>query len=447
MHRRAIRRATAAALMLVVAATATTFAESVTADADVVLAGDQGTRDLGTARPGEDVLVDVTFRLDCSGTSHVDAGQLVRLTPGPRTVPFGGSFHVGTVLLIPSVGWPADGQDCPAGLTPVSVVHQITLTAPPTEGTDLRYVFSWTRSLVQPTTGDVGVLEGTNPSVTFILDVADNTPPALVLPADSTVEGDTTGGAVAAYDVSATDAEDAAAPTPICVPAVGDLLPLGTTTVACSATDSGGLQASGSFEITVVDTTAPVLAGMPADRSVTTADPTGATVTFPTPTASDVVDAGPAVQCAPASGSLFAVGSTTVTCTARDASGNRSSNSFDVDVTYVRPTAWSATWGEPVGSDGALFVANRGRTVPVKVELFADGVERSAGEAWLDVAACGGAVALRVPLDWDGARWTGHLDTGPLTGACQVVTASIDGHVAGSFRMELRGEAIAAKKH
>ena len=281
------------------------------------------------------MLVDVTFRLDCSGTSHVDAGQLVRLTPGPRTVPFGGSFHVGTVLLIPSVGWPADGQDCPAGLTPVSVVHHITVTAPATEGTDLRYVFSWTRSLVQPTTGDVGVLEGTNPSVTFILDVSDNTPPALVLPADSTVEGDTTGGATAAYDVSATDAEDATAPTPVCVPAVGDALPLGTTTVACSATDSGGLEATGSFDITVVDTTAPTLAGMPADRSITTAAAAGATVTFTTPTASDLVDAAPAVQCAPASGSLFPVGSTTVTCTARDASGNRSSSSFAVDVTYV----------------------------------------------------------------------------------------------------------------
>ena len=102
--------------------------------------------------------------------------------------------------------------------------------------------------------------------------------------------------------------------------------------------------------------------------------------------------------------------------------------------------------GEPVGSDGGVFVANRGRTVPVKVELFADGVERSSGEAWLDVGACGGAAALRVPLDWDGARWTGHLDTARLAGACQVVTASLDGHVAGSFRMELRGEAIAAKK-
>ena len=78
----------------------------------------------------------------------------------------------------------------------------------------------------------------------------------LTVPADQTVEGDTTGGWVAAYaGVSATDAEDDPDPTPICSPAAGEVLPLGTTTVACSVTDSGGRSDSGSFDVTVVDTT------------------------------------------------------------------------------------------------------------------------------------------------------------------------------------------------
>lgn len=299
MHRRAIRRAAAAAMVMIVAATATAFAESIVADADSVSTGDQATFDLGSALPNQDVRVDVTFRLDCSGTSHVDAGQSVRLSPGPRTIPPGGSFGVGTVVLTPGSGWPADGEACPTGLAGVTAVHRMIVTAPNALGTDLRYTFSWTRTLVPSTAGDAGVLQGTNPTVTFILDVVDNTPPVLHLPGDSTVEGDTIGGAVAAYGVSASDAEDVTAPTAACSPAVGALLPLGLSTVSCSVTDSGGLTTAGSFGITVVDTTAPTLAGMPADQQLTTGDPGGTSVVYTTPTATDVVDPDPAVVAPP----------------------------------------------------------------------------------------------------------------------------------------------------
>jgi hypothetical protein len=49
--------------------------------------------------------------------------------------------------------------------------------------------------------------------------------------------------------------------------------------------------------------------------------------------AADLVDGTVTPSCAPASGSVFAVGSTTVTCTARDTRGNQSSGSFTVTVT------------------------------------------------------------------------------------------------------------------
>ena len=448
MHRRVIRRAAAAAMMMIVAATTTAFAESIVADADSVSAGDQTTFDLGSALPNQDVPVDVTFRLDCSGTSHVDAGQSVRLSPGPRTIPPGGSFGVGTVVLTPGPGWPTDGEACPPGLAGVTGVHRMVVTAPNALGTDLRYVFSWTRTLVPSTAGDAGVLQGTNPTVTFILDVADNTPPALILPGDSTVEGDTIGGAVAAYGAaSASDAEDATPPTPACSPAVGAVLPLGPSTVSCSATDSGGLTTTGSFGITVVDTTAPTLAGMPVDQQLTTGDPSGSSLIYSPPIATDVVDPDPAVDCAPASGSPVPVGLTTVTCTATDDMGNSSSDSFLVDVAFVDPVAWSAMWGEPVATDGGALVANRGRTVPVKVEIFADGVEQTGGDVWLDIATCGGTGTLQTPLAWDGGRWTVHLDTGRLGGpGCYVATATIDGRAVGAFRLDLRGAATVTNR-
>ena len=90
--------------------------------------------------------------------------------------------------------------------------------------------------------------------------------------------------------------------------------------------------ASGAF---TADTEGPVLNGMPDDMVVETPSADGATVTYTPPTATDNEDPSPVVECAPASGSAFAVGTTTVTCQARDASGNTTSATFDVTVVWV----------------------------------------------------------------------------------------------------------------
>ena len=79
-----------------------------------------------------------------------------------------------------------------------------------------------------------------------------------------------------------------------------------------------------------VDTTQPVLT-VPADITTGAPGPGGTTVTFAV-TASDNWDSAPAVSCVPASGSTFAVGTTTVACTATDATGNAANGSFAVHV-------------------------------------------------------------------------------------------------------------------
>ena len=72
---------------------------------------------------------------------------------------------------------------------------------------------------------------------------------------------------------------------------------------------------------------------MPGDVTVDATSPSGATVDYTTATVTDLVDPSPAVACTPASGSLFAVGTTTVTCTATDTAGNTSAPlSFSVTV-------------------------------------------------------------------------------------------------------------------
>jgi Tol biopolymer transport system component len=78
------------------------------------------------------------------------------------------------------------------------------------------------------------------------------------------------------------------------------------------------------------DTIAPTLS-LPANPTMNATSPAGTVVSYAV-SASDDVDPSPVVSCAPASGSVFAIGETTVSCTATDASGNASSGSFTVKV-------------------------------------------------------------------------------------------------------------------
>jgi hypothetical protein len=277
-----------------------------------------------------------------------------------------------------------------------------------------------------------------------------NTPPVLSVPASFSAEGDTTGGWTADWSsVSATDAEDEPDPTPTCSPAAGMTMLVGTTTsVTCTVTDSGGASDSETFDVTVVDTTPPSLGTLPNDITVTTQDPAGRAVEFATPGATDIVDPAPSVACAPSSGDHFDVGTTTVTCTATDHSGRQASGTFSVTVVYDPPppppaATASAVWLEPVAGAGSTFVANRGRTIPVKVRLFVDDRERKSGVASLRLSACGGTTAVELPLTWNGGRWNVSLDTSAYPAACYTVEAWVDGSKAGSFTLELRGDTAA----
>ncbi|MEU1785511.1 VWA domain-containing protein [Streptomyces sparsogenes] len=82
--------------------------------------------------------------------------------------------------------------------------------------------------------------------------------------------------------------------------------------------------------ITVDDVTAPVVTV--DDRVVGATGKNGTKVDF-TATAEDTVDGELPVTCAPASGSLFPIGTTEVTCTATDSSGNTGSDTATFTVT------------------------------------------------------------------------------------------------------------------
>jgi len=159
----------------------------------------------------------------------------------------------------------------------------------------------------------------------------DGTAPSLTLPSNITTEATSPTGAAVNYSASAVDGVDGS-PSVSCSPTSGSTFGLGSTTVNCSASDAAGNSTSGSFQVTVQDTTPPALS-LPANINVSTAA-ASVIVTYTT-SASDAVDGPVPVICAPISGANFPVGSTTVNCSATDAHSNTSNGSFIVNVQNV----------------------------------------------------------------------------------------------------------------
>ena len=179
---------------------------------------------------------------------------------------------------------------------------------------------------------------------TFTVTVVDTTPPVLTLPANQTLEATSSAGATATFSATSFDLVDGSVAVS-CTPSSGSTFALGTTTVNCSATDAHDNTSSGSFSVTVVDTTPPVLT-LPADLTLEATSAAGATATF-TATASDLVDGSVAVVCAPPSGSTFALGTTSVSCSATDAHDNGSSGSFSVTVVDTTPPDITSVTADP----------------------------------------------------------------------------------------------------
>lgn len=162
---------------------------------------------------------------------------------------------------------------------------------------------------------------------------APNKPPVARC-ADRTVAADGTCHAPASIDDGSFDPD--AGDTIQCTQAPSGPFDQGATSVTLTCTDSHGATASCSATVTVVDQTAPALT-CPADQTLECNNGHGGAVATFTATATDNCDAAPAIACVPASGSTFALGTTTDTCSASDAAGNASRCSHAVTVADTAP--------------------------------------------------------------------------------------------------------------
>jgi lysophospholipase L1-like esterase len=172
---------------------------------------------------------------------------------------------------------------------------------------------------------------GHSASTSFSVTVDPDMPPALEnIPSDQVIEATSRFGAVVNFALpTATDPSDPNVQV-LCVPTSGSTFPLGTTEVTCTATDQAGNVARATFTIDVRDTTPPAI--IAPNLMVEATGPTGALVDFTSLQVTDLVDSAPAIVLSQASGSLFPIGTTPVTCTASDRSGNVSSATFLVIV-------------------------------------------------------------------------------------------------------------------
>jgi hypothetical protein len=173
---------------------------------------------------------------------------------------------------------------------------------------------------------------GNQTSCSFTVIVNDTELPTIACPANIIVDNDP--GLCGALVTYPTPVGSDNCPGAVTIQSTGlgsaALFPVGTTTETFVVTDAAGNQTSCSFTITVNDAELPILS-CPVFIEVDAQSPSGATVNFKV-MASDNCTSVPSLNTAPASGSLFPIGETTVISTAIDSASNQSECIFIVKV-------------------------------------------------------------------------------------------------------------------
>jgi gliding motility-associated-like protein len=172
-------------------------------------------------------------------------------------------------------------------------------------------------------------IAGNTSVCTFNVTVVDNTNPVITgCPSDITLPAN--GSCTATATWAPPQATDNCSVTLTSTHAPGSSFVLGTTQVKYTATDGAGNSSTCTFNVTVVDTTSPVITGCPSNITLSASGSCGATATWTLPQATD--NCSVTLTSTHTPGATFPLGTTQVKYTATDGAGNASTCTFNVTV-------------------------------------------------------------------------------------------------------------------
>jgi hypothetical protein len=263
--------------------------------------------DTGTSPGGGGMRVDT---LSIYTVTYICCGETCVLTCPANITQANDANQCGAIVKFPAAGFtgncgtvtanPASGSFFPVGTTTVTVTGQR--------------------------------LDGTSDTCTFTVTVNDTQPPVTTCPANI-VTNTAANECAAVVNFTATVSDNCPGATVVCSPASSSTFPKGTTTVTCTGKDAANNTSTCTFTVQVNDAQSPAITCPANLTSIINQNACLSAAcqvfTYTTPVASDNCP-GVTTVCNPPSGSCFALGVTTVTCTATDASANTATCSFTV---------------------------------------------------------------------------------------------------------------------
>ncbi len=272
---------------------------------------------------------------DANGNSTIGTQTVTVTDHTPPTViaPAAITMEANAPLTIVSLG-SASASDLVDGV----VTATPDQTGPFAPGT---YTITWSATDAHSNTG----------TATQTVTVTDHTAPVITAPANVSIEANAVNSSVAIGTATASDLVDGVVSVSNNAPAT---FPLGTTVVNWTATDANGNVSTGTQNVTITDTTAPVLT-VPAAVNVE-ANAVNSTVSIGTATATDIF----AVTVTSNAPATYPLGTTVVTWTATDANGNVTTGTQSVTVVDTTAPVLTAPAAVNVEANGVLSTVSIG---------------------------------------------------------------------------------------